>query len=145
MLMKCNGYYLYLLYCSKEYQTKIWVDGQHVGECRYLRILQKYVKLFAKNIRKDIEVHGINCSQSSQFCQDRKPSIKNCWMKHKRCVLIWFNQSFPTRMVRYKLNASHVQFKRHVYTYRSILRILASGVYGLTYSLQWGPQTIIYT
>lgn len=59
MLMKCNGYYLYLLYCSKEYQTKIWVDGQHVGECRYLRILQKYVKPFAKNIRKDIEVHGI--------------------------------------------------------------------------------------
>ena len=48
-----------ILYCSKEYQTKIWVDGQHMGECRYLRILQKYVKLFAKNIRKDIEVHGI--------------------------------------------------------------------------------------
>ena len=37
----------------------MWVDGQHVGECRYLRILQKYIKPFAKNIRKDIEVHGI--------------------------------------------------------------------------------------
>ena len=49
MLMKCDGCYLYLLYCGKEYQTKMWVDGQHVGgECCYLRILQKYIKPFAK-------------------------------------------------------------------------------------------------
>ena len=49
-----------LFYCSKEYQTKMWVDWQHMGECHYyLRILQKYIKPFAKNIRQDIEVHGI--------------------------------------------------------------------------------------
>ena len=59
MLMKCDGCYLYLLYCSKEYWTKMLVDGQHAAECRYLRILQKYIKPFAKNIRQDIEVHGI--------------------------------------------------------------------------------------
>ena len=57
-LMKCDGCKFYY-YCSKECQKRMWQEGQHAGVCRHLGILQKYHKPFAKNIWKDIAVHGI--------------------------------------------------------------------------------------
>ena len=57
-LMKCDGCKFYF-YCSKECQQKMWQEGQHAGVCRHLGLLQKYHKPFAKNIWKDIAVHGI--------------------------------------------------------------------------------------
>ena len=57
-LMKCDGCKFYY-YCSKECQTKMWVEGEHAGVCRQLGLLNKYHKPFAKKIRRDIVVHQI--------------------------------------------------------------------------------------
>jgi len=38
-------------YCSQECQKKHWIDGGHQGECTQLKILNKYHKPYAKELR----------------------------------------------------------------------------------------------
>lgn len=46
----CEGCRCYS-YCCKECQRKDWIDRNHRGECRQLKILKKYFKNYANEIR----------------------------------------------------------------------------------------------
>ena len=50
-LRQCMGYSMYC-YCSEECQTMHYNEHNHSGECRQLKILNKYHKPYAKDIRK---------------------------------------------------------------------------------------------
>jgi len=57
VLQQCMGCSMYC-YCSETCQTKHWEEQNHRGECKQLKILNKYHKPYAKEIRDNAVVGG---------------------------------------------------------------------------------------